>query len=204
MARINLLPPEIRARQRQRRLLTIVGGVGAAILVFLAVIYFIQRGTIGDEQQRLEQLQAQRGQLETEVAALQQFGDLQQTVEQRRSTLAVALTNDIAWSRYLNDLSLIMPDNSWLVNMSLASSPGQAPTGEQSFGTVTFSGFVFDFPGLAGWLTRVGQLDGLAFLYLTNGTRTEIGTNDVVSFASNAYVTAPLLSQRCQGAERCP
>ncbi len=205
MARINLLPPEIRARRRQRRTLLIAVLAGLVLLVFLAVVTLIQRGTIRAEEEELTRLQAQQGRLQEDIARLQQFGDLQATVEQRRAVLAVALANDVAWSRYLNDLSLIMPDNSWLVNMSLSAAPGAAPSGEQAYGTVTFSGFVFDFPGLAGWLTRVAQIDGVTFLYLSSGARTDLHGREVVSFASNANVTAALLSQRCQGGDRpCP
>jgi Tfp pilus assembly protein PilN len=202
---MNLLPSDIKARQRQRRTLTIVTGAGVLVLVLLGLVLLIQRGTIGREEDTLQDLQGQRQALAEQVARLQEFGDLQASVEQRRQTLGAALSGDVAWSRFMNDLSLIMPDNSWLVNLSLSSAPGVAPNGEASVGTVTFSGFVFDFPGLAGWLTRVAQIDGLTFLYLTNGSKSAIGTSEVVSFGSNANLTPPLLSQRCQGPDKpCP
>jgi hypothetical protein len=111
----------------------------------------------------------------------------------------------VAWSSFLNDLSLIMPDNSWLVNLALSAAVGEAWTTEASYGTTTFQGFVFDFPGLAGWLTRIVQVDGLTFVYLTSGSRQELHGREVVSFGANAHITEDLLSMRCiDEAAPCP
>lgn len=204
MPSINLLPPEIKARQKQRKTLLIIGSVGAGILVFLLIVLFVQRSTIRSEEDKLRVQQGQAAQLQADVARLQVFGDLQARLDQRKAVLLTALTGDVAWSTFLNDLSLIAPDNSWLVNMAVSAVAGQSPNGQPTLGTVSFSGLVFDFPGLAGWLTRIGQIRGLTFVYLTNGTRTTIGSKELVSFASSAFVTDPLLSKRCQAGVRCP
>ncbi len=204
MARINLLPPEIAIRQRERRMVLLFAAACGVVLLFLVGIWFIQRGTISSEEEELQRLQADRARLQAEVAQLQQFGELQANVEGTRQTLAAALAGDVAWSSFLNDLSLIMPDNSWLTNLSLNAAAAQAPTGEPAFGTTTFQGFVFDFPGLAGWLTRMTQIDGLTFVYLTTGTRQELFEREVVSFGANASVTELLLSRRCQEDRPCP
>lgn len=204
MPQVNLLPPELRVRRRERRILLIVGGVALVILVFLGVVLILQRGRISDEQDELDRLEAQASQLRARAAELQRFGELKANVDRTRQTLQAALTNDVAWSRFLNDLSIILPDNSWLVNVSLSAAPGTAPNGRESFGTTTFQGFVFDFPGLAGWLTRMGQMDGLTFVYLTTGSRQELGDQEVVSFGANANVTDAMLSRRCQEGRPCP
>ncbi|HVE92831.1 MAG TPA: PilN domain-containing protein [Actinomycetota bacterium] len=204
MPPINLLPPEIRTRQRTRRLLSFAIAGAAGVLFLLLIVTLIQRGTINREEDELAQRRARQGRLAMEAAGLRQFGDLEATVQQRRRTLAVALNGDIAWSKFLNDLSLTIPDNAWLVNLALASAPGQAQTAVPSFGTVTFTGNTMDFPALAGYLTRIAQIDGLTFVYLTNGTKAKIGTRDIVSFGSTANITSSLLSQRCQGTGPCP
>lgn len=204
MPQINLLPPEYRARRRGRRIVRIAVAAGVAVLLFLGMVLLIQRGTISNEEDELQRLQDQAAQLRTQVAALQEFGDLKNQIDEKEQALSVALENDIAWSKFLNDLSLIIPDDSWLTNLSLSSAPGQAPSGEQSFGTTSFQGFVFDFPGLAGWLTRTAQIDGLTFVYLTNGTAQELSGQEVVTFGANANLTDSLLSGRCQEDNPCP
>ncbi len=204
MAQINLLPPEYRARRRGRRVIAIATAAGAVVLVFLGIVLLIQRNSISSEEDELRNLQDQAANLRTQVAELQEFGDLKDEIDRKEGVLASALTNDVAWSKFLNDLSLIIPDDSWLTNLSLSAVAGEAPSGVESFGTVTFQGFVFDFPGLAGWLTRTSQIDGLTFLYLTNGTKQEISAQEVVSFGANANVTEALLSKRCQEDNPCP
>jgi Tfp pilus assembly protein PilN len=198
MPQINLLPPEIRARVRSRRIFLIVAGGFGVVVIVLGLVWLVQRNTIGNEEEELQTLQAQRARLQADVAALQQFGELKATVDRTKQVLAAALVGDIAWSKYLNDLSLIIPDNSWLVNLSLSAAAGQAPNGVPSFGTTTFQGFVFDFPGLAGWLTRMSQIDGLTFVYLTTGSKQQMAGREVVSFGANANITQALLSLRCQ------
>lgn len=204
MPRLNLLPADIRGRQRVRRILSAITAAGVVFIAFLGLLYTLQRGTIRDEEDTLRQSQVEAARLRGRVASLQQFADLQRQFEQSRGTLASALAGEVAWSKLLNDLSLIMPDNSWLVNLSLNAAPGQAPTGVPSFGQTTFQGFVFDFPGLAGWLTRMAQIDGLTFVYLTSGARQEVEGRPVVSFGASASITQALLSQRCQAGKPCP
>ncbi len=204
MPAINLLPRDLRVRHRQRRTSALAFAVAAGVLAFLAVVYVLQLRNIDSQETVLRTKRADAARLRTEVGKLQVYERLQATVEERRRTLATAFANDIAWSKFLNDLAGIMPRESWLTNLALTASPGQSPTGAQSFGTVTFSGYVFDFPGMAGWLTRVSRIEGLTFLYLTNGASAEVGGREVVSFGSNANVTAGLLSQRCQPNRPCP
>ncbi len=205
MPPINLLPPEIRARQRGRRALALAFAGAGAVLFLLLIITLIQRATLNREEEELARRNARQARLTTEVAGLRQFGDLDATVQQRRRILSTALLHDISWSKFLNDLSLTIPDNAWLVNLALASSPpAKAPSGVDSYGTVTFTGNVLDFPALAGYLTRIAQIDGLTFVYLTNGAETDIGNRTVVSFGSTANLTNTLLSMRCQGTNPCP
>ena len=42
MSQVNLLPPELRARQQTRRLTTLIVGIGAAIVVLLIGFWFLQ------------------------------------------------------------------------------------------------------------------------------------------------------------------
>jgi Tfp pilus assembly protein PilN len=205
MARINLLPPEIRTGQRSRRLFNGLLVACGIVVAVLALVYLVQRDTISNERDELKGLRSTQSQLTARVNALKEFEDLQTEIDTNKQTLAVALTGDVAWSRLLNDLSLIMPDNSWLVSMALNAAAAAAPDGTPAVGNTTFQGFTFDFPGLAGWLTRVARLDGTTFVYLTSGSKQRIDSTDVVSFGATASITDKLLSKRCQEAGKpCP
>lgn len=204
MPPINLLPREVAARQRERRIFQAALGAGAVVVAVLVVFTLVGRAREARERDALRAEQDQVNAVRADVARLQQFEDLSARVEQRKGTLAAALTADVAWSKFLNDVSLIMPDNSWLTSLALSAAAGAAPNGVPSFATVTFSGFTFDFPGLAGWLTRMTQIEGLTFVYLSSGQRQELSGQRVVQFGANANINQSLLSRRCQPNQRCP
>ena len=58
-----------------------------------------------------------------------------------------------------------------------------------------------NFPGLANWLETMEEIEGLRFVYLSNGSRTDAD----VSFSATANLTEAMLSGRCQQEESpCP
>ena len=172
----------------------------------LAGYTVLQRRAINDAQATLRAERATAAELQGEVSSLRRFGQLEDTVTRSRTMLATALEGDVSWSVFLTDLSAQMPDDSWVTSLALAVKPGDTPIGEISLGTVSYQGFVGTFPGLAGWLSVMDELESQRFVYLSNGNRGggESGSN-VVSFSANAHVTEALLSGRCQTPEApCP
>lgn len=202
---INLLPVEIRARQRMRRIFVGVLVVAGALVLGLATTTVLQRRTISSAQSDLRAARAEAARLRSEVASLRQFGDMQARIDLSRATLGAALVGDVAWTRFLSDLAVTIPGDSWLTSLSMAAAPGQTPLGEESLGTVTYSGFVTTFPGLSGWLTRMDNLEGLRFVYLGSGSKQGGEGGGTVAFSATAHLTSSMLSGRCQGANApCP
>jgi Tfp pilus assembly protein PilN len=99
--------------------------------------------------------------------------------------------DEIRWSTYLNDLSLRMPDNVWLTNISaLENSAGAVPTApgapaSTAIGTVTFAGVAFSHDDVASWLEALAKEKGFANPYFTNATETPIGPRTVDNFTSS-------------------
>jgi len=202
---INLLPAEIRTAQRMRRVFLGVVIASGALLVILAGITMLQRKAISDARRDLAAEQAHAATLQTQVGGLQHFGDIEAQLTATRRTLATALVGDVSWSHFLTDLSQTMPGDSWLLNVTLNAQPGLSPAGDASLGTAKYSGYVTTFPGLSNWLTAMGRLEGLSFVYLDSGTKSKIGNTDVVSFSADANLTQSMLSGRCQTASSpCP
>lgn len=200
---IDLLPAELRARQRLRRIFTGVLVGAGAIVIGLGAITVVQRQQIGSAERDLRQARAEAARLRAEVGALRHFGDMQARIDQSRQALGAALAGDVAWSRYLADLAVTIPGDSWLTSLSLTAAPGQTPAGEESLGTANYQGFVRTFPGLSNWLVRMDNLEGLRFVYLQSGRRG--GTADPVAFSASAHLTSSMLSGRCQGPSApCP
>jgi Tfp pilus assembly protein PilN len=192
---INLLPAEVRADQRMRRILNGALGAAGLILLILITLTIMQRMAVSNAKQDLATATAQATQLQTQVTALQPYGVMEQRLLSTRRTLAAALLGDVAWTKFMTDLSQAMPNDSWVTSVSLSAVPGASQDGSQTYGTATYAGNVTTFPGLAGWLQSMAKLKGLNFVYLSNGSK---GAGGVVTFSANANITPSILSGRCQ------
>lgn len=199
---INLLPPQIRAQRKLQRAYRLALGAAIAVGVILLVVAVLQRLQIADEQRTLRDEQAKAASLTAKVGELNQFDALNTSAAEARQFLSVAMQNDVSWSRFLDDLDTVFPGDSWIGSLNMTAKPGQTELGDASFGTVSFQGSVTSMPGLANWLDTMERLDGLRFVYLSNGNKQSAGAEaagpQIVSFSANAHITESLLSGRCQ------
>ena len=193
---INLLPQEVVGEQQTKRYFGYAAADAIGLVLLLFVITVAQRISIHNAQNTLNQTQAQVTSLQGQVGALAQYGELKQTVDAKRQTLATALQGDVSWTRFLDDLDHRMPGDSSLSSLTLTAQPGTTPDGQVSYGSVQYNGTVQDFPGLAGWLDTMAAARGLHFVYLGSGTRS--ATNVPVGFTASADLTSAALSGRCQ------
>lgn len=199
---INLLPPQIQTQRKLQRAYRLALGAAIAVGVILLVVTVLQRLQIADEQDTLRDEQAKAASLTARVGELNQFDALNTSAAEARQFLSVAMQNDVSWSRFLDDLDTVIPGDSWIGSLNMTAKPGQTELGDASFGTVSFQGSVTSMPGLANWLDTMERLDGLRFVYLSNGNKQSTGADatgpQIVSFSANAHITESLLSGRCQ------
>jgi hypothetical protein len=204
MTAINLLPPEIVRRKRERLVLR---GVMAAGVGFATLLAAAAGASIVQEGRARDGLAAERRAnvpLRHKVTKLKPLDDLSASVQARKTVLASTLAGDLEWSKLLDELAKSAGGAPALSGLSVANAIGQTPAGAPSRGTITFQGTVGDFPGLADWLTRTSKLNGLEFVYLNNGQRQERQGGSIVSFSASANVGDALLSKRCQAGGPCP
>ncbi len=192
--RINLLPPELRERQRSRRQTFGVIAVGVVILALIGAFFVLQRMRLAEVQQDLEDQRAANAQIQQEIAELQDFDALRQELEASRTLVAQLMQNEVAWSGVLRDISLVIPGEAWLTTMTgnLTTAPAgeevpepTAPAAAGLVGQVTFTGFAFDHRTAALWLSRLEDVRGFVNPWLTNSQKTEIGPRQVVEFTSS-------------------
>ena len=193
---INLLPAEIRADQRLRRLLNGALGAAALIVVLLIALTVMQRLAVSHAKRDLAAATAEATRLQGEVTALAPYGQMELRLRSTRQSLAAALLGDVAWTRFMTDLSQTIPGDSWTTNLTLTAVLGTSQDGSQTYGTASYGGKVTSFPGLAGWLQSMAKLKGLNFVYLSSGSKE--GNTGVVTFSANANITPSMLSGRCQ------
>ncbi|MGH9194527.1 MAG: PilN domain-containing protein [Acidimicrobiia bacterium] len=203
MRRITLLPPEIEERRRARRATAALIVLVIVFIGLLGVLFFFQRMQLREQEDRLAAAQAELKTRQAEKAELQEFADLEATVKQKQQRLASAMSGDVAWSRLLVELSMIIPGDSWLTSFSGSaaagggSQPGQAAQAPK-LGTLTFSAVTFDFPGVAKWITRLQEMKSLQNIWVPSATKGTLANRTVVNFGSTADLSSAAGSGRYQ------
>jgi Tfp pilus assembly protein PilN len=172
MTQVNLLPSDVRERQRSRRLVAAaIAGVGA-VVALLFFVFVLQSARLSNAEHKLQAQQAVNADLQTKVTSLQRFAVLKQTVAAREALTGAALNGQVAWSGVLRDVSMVIPNQMWLTafNGSLSDvSTVPVSTGATAApqvglpsmaGTIQFQGMASDFPTVAKWLVRLEQVKG--------------------------------------------
>lgn len=207
-ARVNLMPPEVAEVRRFRRVRYGLGGAVLAAIGVVILLLLLALGSVSSAQQQVDKTQAEQSQLQGRLTRFNGVRQVYTQVAQGDAQLRSALSGEVQLSHYLNDLSLTVPQNVWLTNLSVtldagsgtgsaagAGAPGSA-VARPGIGTLTATGSAFAHEDVANWLETLGRQKGFADAYLSNSTEALIGQRRTVTFSSTATVTAAALSHR--------
>jgi Tfp pilus assembly protein PilN len=150
VSQVNLLPPELHERQAARRRTRLVLVAGAAVLVLLALFYVMQTFRLASANDDLAAQQAKNSQLQTQVANLSRYAELQTELQQKQQLVDTALQNDFSWSSALLDMSRVIPDQAVLSSLSGSINATSVPSTEVP--TVTVGGS----PDIVGTISLQG------------------------------------------------
>jgi Tfp pilus assembly protein PilN len=198
MTQVNLLPPDVRGRQRTRQLTVVVAAVAVAAVVLLVFVYFLQSSRLSSAQRDLEAQQATNQALQTKINGLQQFAQLQTSVSDKQGIVDNLLAQQILWSGVLRDLSLVIPGQVSLStatgNLTVSTTAPGAPAGTTApsnlVGTIQFQGEAFTEPDVALWLTRLEQVKGWVNSWITSANKTDLNGVTVVQFSGSIDLTS--------------
>jgi Tfp pilus assembly protein PilN len=202
--RVNLLPGEIRERQRVRRRGGAVAVVGVLVLAALGAFYFLQQMRLNDLERDLADQQAENDRLRGEIAELQEFDQQQRELAASQDLLNTLLADEVRWSGVLRDISLVIPGQTWLTTLNgqitqeagATTQPAEGPSG--LIGQISFNGFGLSHRAVALWLTRLEDVEGFANPWVSTSQKTEIGLQEVVQFTSTTDLSEQVLA-RSQG-----
>ena len=202
MPRVNLLPPEIAEQRRFRRMQIAMGSAVVVAVVAVAGGWVLAHGGVSSAQTELDSANATHTDLQQQVASYSNVKQVYADVAAHEAMLTTAMSGEIQWSHYLNDLSLKIPDNVWLTNVSVQTSVGPAApaaTGAltpNKIGTVTFSGVALTHDDVATWLESLATENGYANPYFSNSTEATLSGQKVVDFSSTVDLTPDAHSGR--------
>lgn len=219
LPRVNLLPPEIAEQARFRR---VQGGLGVTLVLALGavgVLYAGASGSASDAQTRLDSASAERAGLVSQTAKYRDVTSVYARRAAGQQMLVQAMGAEVRYSRYLNDLTVTIPDGVWITNAtftqaadgagaaaatagaaapaaSAATTAGTASTAATAIGTVTLTGVAYEHDDVATWLESLGRQKGYATASLSSSAEVLLGTRKVVNWSMTVTLTTDALSRR--------
>jgi Tfp pilus assembly protein PilN len=206
VAKVNLLPPEIDEKRKERRVQAGLAGAVAATVGVVAVLYMGQVSALSSANDDLATERATGSRLTSQEKTLQNVRDIYASADAKKALLDRATGAKVLYSSFLTDLSLSIPDNVWLTNVTFDESlpvlgsgtktAKAAKTPTVGIGTVNFSGVAFDHDDVAAFLEALAKQSGYANAYFTSSTEELIGTRKVFTFQASVVLTDAALASK--------
>jgi Tfp pilus assembly protein PilN len=173
MSQVNLLPPEIRQRQRLQRLTSIVIGGGVVVILIVIGLFAVQVGRLSGVNADIEKQNANNDAITKRIEPLQQWAQLQQQAQQKQSLLDSAYSGEVSTSSMLQDVSQAIPSDAYLTALTIQILPPPTGAGESSefVGSMTASGRAASIQTLSSWLTRLQGVKGWDNPWVTTITK---------------------------------
>jgi Tfp pilus assembly protein PilN len=195
VSQVNLLPPDIQAAQRQRRLAGVVALAGVGVIGLILVFYVLQLGNLGGVRSDIDHQQQTNQNLQGQIERLREFEELRARAQAKQQLLDAVFANEISFSGLLMDVSRVIPSTAALTAMSAASLEPTPSTGGSTVftGRIDVAGLALDYDTIASWLTRVERVRGWVNPWVTSISDPE---NGPITYTSGVDLTSAVVTER--------
>jgi Tfp pilus assembly protein PilN len=195
VSQVNLLPPEILAAQRQRRLAGVVALAGIGLIGLILVFYVLQVGKVSGIRSDIDQQQRTNQGLQSEIQKLREFEELRARAQAKQKLLDDVFANEISFSGLLMDVSRVIPSTAALTSMTAAAQEPTPTTGGTTLltGRIDIAGLALDYDTIASWLMRLERVRGWVNPWVTSIADPETGP---ITYTSGVDLTAAALTER--------
>src|SRR5437763_1396694 len=116
--RLSVLPVEVAAVRTQRRQIVLASAGVGGLFVVLLLLWLARQSKVNDEKDKADRAERENASLHQQVAALQSVTALDSQLAQRRQLVTTALSDDVAWTRVLQEIATVIPNDVWLTSFS--------------------------------------------------------------------------------------
>jgi Tfp pilus assembly protein PilN len=172
MRPVNLIPPEERrdgsGQMRGGPLAYIV--VGALAILLIGVVLLVDTGNkVSAEKEEVTRLQSEITFTQAKAQRLTAYTSLAELHDRRVATVTSLATSRFDWERVIRELSLILPDDIWLTNLTGTARPGIAVEGAASISlrdsapgpALELLGCGRSQDAVAGFISELKEIDGV-------------------------------------------
>jgi Tfp pilus assembly protein PilN len=201
MRPVNLIPQEQRRRTPSegsgRRAHAVLGVL--AVLLGLVVAYVLTSNKVTERQNQTAAAGAEAGRLEAEAGKAANYTDFAQVAATRLQAVAGVARTRFDWERFMRELSLIMPEDSWLQSADASATgdtaaDGPAATASSGTSTATAAGPSANLvgctprpPDVARMMVRLRQLHRVSDVSLNESSREQGSTPATVDSCGSFY-----------------
>jgi Tfp pilus assembly protein PilN len=165
---VNLIPSDQRRAKPTGKASGAAYAIVGVLAVFLvmAVAYVLTSNKVNENQTMAAEAQQEADALEAQAAALGSFTNFASIKDQRLASVVTTAQTRFDWERLMREVSMIMPEGSWLKTTSASVLGEASPTGETAAPTAgaalnptaTFVGCTRKQSEVATLMVRMGQL----------------------------------------------
>ena len=206
--RVNLLPPEIAEAAKLKRLQGLLGLLVLGALVLAGLLFFWASSQVSSAQEELTAAETVGADRTAKVASFAEVPQVLAELDAAEASLVQAMTPEIRWSFYLNNLSLTIPNSVRLMTLTATNKAAAdqltgitvaatTPLGDPTMGSIQFTGKAKNYDDVAAWLQSVGQQEGNAEPSLSSTTGREVKKDGIgLEYAGSTYLNLDAASMR--------
>lgn len=184
----------------------LIGAIASWVvsLIFIGVVYAMERNTLAEIDPQLTALERERRDLREEIAAREESDSLVQALSSELTAIRGIDAKRYVWPHILEEITAALPAFTWLVSIEfLPSTPGLGglDVSEDPLPAVLITGRTSDIQSYTGFLRRLAQSDWLKDVAGGSTTMVEEEGRSVLDFSvtvqykiADSFDTIPVLA----------
>lgn len=184
----------------------LIGAIASWVvsLIFIGVVYAMERNTLAEIDPQLTALERERRDLREEIAAREESDSLVQALSSELTAIRGIDAKRYVWPHILEEITAALPAFTWLVSIEfLPSTPGLGglDVSEDPLPAVLITGRTSDIQSYTGFLRRLAESDWLKEVAGGSTTMVEEEGRSVLDFSvtvqykiADSFDTIPVLA----------